>query len=371
MNSSTFVLGFVFFLKKLAIKKIKNILYKYLNFFLQRRNKMFKKINQKITMLVLLVLAASVLLGVPVSAIEWNGNAGGGSGGHSTSDSNGGYELGWTTDYAVGYRFTWVNYYGNRKRAPIDVLATSASSIPTTNGTSNGFNRAQSAEWMSVKMSKIEIMNQMYSGSFSTTSFSNSPAIADTDVFGDSSMPANPQEIERFITNGVYFNKLCVKAFGLDSSTSLGNGEKVLVEPLFYAKLNNVYYVMTISEIGAWGGYNFGWDQPTTTSGNPGSYGNVAYYLNKYWASLLYSDDGQYWNPAYDASAIKGVYNNNNSQVVSFRHLVDAGFGVGFAYTNSSVPTTEVDLYSWGVEWYSDAEHINKVAESSINGQRY
>lgn len=328
------------------------------------------KFTKKITAMLATILVVVIFLTIPASAIEWNGSTGGGGGGGDTSNASGDYSIPYTGNYAVGYRFSRIDYYGVTKNNPIDILCSTFTSAnyPVNNNNSsisggNGYSRAKSAEWFNTKYNKVSLQARMYNpDARGTTSKTLANVYTDTDVLGGATLPPRISEIEATVMSGSVLDNVCKKLGMSGGTTDLQNGDKILVEPIFLMKMVSTDYAMTISEVGMFGGHMFGWDKPDSTKGDSGSYGFIAEFLNQIWPSTLYNTDTKFWNAGYDASVNTGGPASNAKGLISFRNLLLYGFGVGFAYNNSNPPTTPVDLYPTGVDWFTDAGGTNKVS---------
>lgn len=80
--------------------------------------------------------------------------------------------------------------------------------------------------------------------------------------------------------------------------------------------------------------------------------------------TIRFSQDmynGYGWFQADSGSTFVGAQFGSKQQIIA------GYFAVPMPLEFTKVTTQPVDLYCWGVEWYSDANYINKVAESSIN----
>ena len=299
----------------------------------------FKK---KLTAMLSATLAAVTFLSVPASALTWEGSSGGGAGGGDTATKNN-YTIADTSATACGYRFSRIDYYGNRVNAPIDVACSTYSKLAN----------AQTAYRFETKYNKLELKNYMYSSiTWNTTS---QWIDTDANVIGVI-LPTAVSNIQATVMNDTNFDKIC-KALGMSNgATDLDKGDKILVEPLFALNLQGVRHVLTVTEIGIWGGYEFGWDKGNkSTNDGGGSYGYISNFCNNCWPSSLYTEKVEsggtvFWNAGWDAWGNgKNVY----QRLLTFRQMVENGFGVGLAYDNKEEPieTVDVDLYPTGVTW--------------------
>lgn len=344
---------------------------------------MVKKFKSKIAAMIVVMLAVIMFINIPVSAYEFNGESGGGTGNSSTV--SGTYGLADTNMNAVGYRFSYVDYNGNALKPSINLLASSYSQYK------KGVPQASTTQWGYPYYNKIQIIRNPNAAinTVGFTSANGNAAASDFNVFGTGDMPYEVSKIRAYFTTdtlgGTHMNSLC-QYFGLSSASDLQNGDKILIEPIFMMKMDGKQYCLTISELGLWGCAKWGANLPNSTGGGANAYGWIASYTNRAFPSALYSTDSKFWTPAYNAgtggdsnSAVSYDENGNigygaanpesNKGLILFKCLISYGYGVGFVYNNTTPPETTkpVDLYCWGVEWYSDAGYKNFVAESTLN----
>lgn len=333
---------------------------------------LFKKRISKLFAFVVIFLIAMFSVCIPASCLDGEGDSGSGSGG-GTDNTYDNYGVPSLTDTAVGYRFSVVDYNGNTKYVSIDVLCLSYS----------GYSRVSSCYRFTTKRNKVELINKRTD---SSTCAAAIYGVSDTNrVYVDSSIGlALPTAVDEIIGDGK--NGYAVKQantriicqyLGLADETALGNGDKLLVEPLFEVTMNSNKYCVTVSEIGVWGGHNsgYGWTTTSYGDGDKGkTWGWIANYTNSNYPSSLYVDHDTYGGGTsggaflwYAGSNVWNKSTGKPNKKVCFQDLVTCGYGIGFVYENNNNPIINVDLYSWGVEWYSDANYQNKVAESSVN----
>lgn len=317
----------------------------------------FKK---KLTAILSATLAAVTFLSVPASALEWQGSSGGGGGNGNMATKNN-YTIADTSATACGYRFSRVDYYGNTKNGPIDVACSTYHTVKN----------AQTAYRFENKFNKLQLKNYMYSSiAWRTTSqWINT----DTGAIGIT-LPTAVSQIQTTVMNGTNFDSIC-KALGMGGGANdLKNGDKILVEPLFALTLKGQRHVLTVTEIGIWGGYEFGWDivVRSSTSSSGGEFSYITNYTNNCWPSSLYtgaitSGNTVFWGAGEDKW---GNGKNVWQRLLTFRQMVENGYGVGLAYNNTNPPieTVYVDLYPTEVTWLdSNGNQTNFL----IEGQTY
>ena len=111
---------------------------------------------------------------------------------------------------------------------------------------------------------------------------------------------------------------------GLDA---LKNGDKILVEPLFDVRLQSIYHSVTVSELAIYGKWLLGANSNGGSSANPNSWGFISAYTNRHYPNSLYTTNGQgLWT---GTSAV------GSSSRATFYDIINKGYGVGIAYTET------------------------------------
>lgn len=280
-------------------------------------------------------LALAMLFTIPAGAINWNGSSTGGSGGGSVTDSSGKYSVQDTDTTVAGYRFSRIDYYGNKINGPIDMLRSKYSS----------YRLAQNSYRFTTKYNKIELRSRMNSNISWSTSKTNTNVINDSGRFGTNVfLPTNPSGMGSFMTNGTYLAAVC-RALGISNGAAgLQNGDKILVEPLFVCKLRGTVHTLTVSEIAMYGKDMFGKNSNGGSSASSGAWGFISKYTNQVWPNSLYSNDSKFWTAA-----------SATSSRLTFGTILDKGYGVGFAYNDTTSPKQPVDVKPTGVRFYTSS----------------
>ena len=290
--------------------------------------------NKKIKFLAVF-LALAMLFTIPAGAINWNGSSTGGGGGGSVTDSSGQYSVQDTDTTVAGYRFSRIDYYGNKINGPIDMLRSKYSS----------YSLAQSSYRFTTKYNKIKLRAQMNANVAWSTSKTNTNVINDSGRFGTNVfLPTNPSGMGSFMTNGTYLAAVC-RALGISNGAAgLENGDKILVEPLFVCKLRGTVHTLTVSEIAMYGKDMFGKNSDGGSSASSGAWGFISKYTNQVWPNSLYSNDSKFWTAA-----------SATSSRLTFGTILDKGYGVGFAYNDTTSPKQPVDVKPTGVRFYTSS----------------
>ncbi|MBQ7726660.1 MAG: hypothetical protein IJT66_05895 [Clostridia bacterium] len=264
--------------------------------------------NAFIALLIGAILFSSLL---SAAALSWNGSSAGGGGGGTAAKVNG-YAVRTTGDNCIGYRFSIVNKTGaNKVSKVIDVFRN------TTYG-----NAQYSAGYkFTSKYNKKQIKDNQ-DGNFSTSKNSTN-CYKETDMKFASTLPV-PSGMGTWQTNNTNLNKVLDK-LGAGSISSMKNGDKILVEPIYDVKIEKVYHAVTVSEIALYGKHLLGKDSDGGSSGNSGSWGFISDYVNKVYPNALYTKDGMsLWT---NASAL--------TSRATFYNIINKGYGVGIAYNET------------------------------------
>lgn len=121
------------------------------------------------------------------------------------------------------------------------------------------------------------------------------------------------------------------------SISSLKNGDKILVEPLYHVRLEGVYHAVTVTEIAIYGKHILGAYSNGGWSYTSESWGFIAPYVNMHYPNELFTPDGQGLWPGVSAAASQ----------ITFYDMINKGYGVGIAYTETRsdfTPALHVEL---------------------------
>lgn len=271
---------------------------------------MKKRISKRIAFLLII---CTVISSIPLNAfaLSWDGSSTGGTGGGSPAGANG-YAIRTTGDNCIGYRFSVVDKSGNTKNSTV---------IDVFRNTSYGNTAYGSAYKFNTKYNKKQLMNNQNNG-FSTGSTSAN-CYKEADMGFASGFPT-PSGMNSWQSNHNNLNPI-LSRLGIGSVSSLKNGDKILVEPLFDVRLQSIYHSVTVTELAIYGKYILGTNSDGGSSSNPNSWGFIAQYTNQIYPNSLYTPDGQgLWS---------GV--GSLSKRGTFYTIINSGYGVGIAYTET------------------------------------
>lgn len=106
---------------------------------------------------------------------------------------------------------------------------------------------------------------------------------------------------------------------------ALKNGDKIIVEPLYYVRLQGIWRSVTTTEIALYGKHILGVWSDGGWSYTSETWGFISSYTNKHYPNELYTPDGQgLWT---GVSALTSQAN--------FYTIINSGYGVGIAYTET------------------------------------
>ena len=281
-----------------------------------------KRIYKLATTLIIMVFMFSIGT-VSVLAISWDGSSGGGGGGGVPAGPNG-YAVRTTGDNCLGYRFSVVDKYGNTKNgAVIDVFRNNY----------YGNLAHGSAYKFYTKYNKKQLIDNQNSG-FSTGKTS-SGCIKESSMGFGSSLP-KPSGMSSWQNSYSNINPV-LKNLGFRGGVGdLRNGDKILVEPLYDVRLQGTYHSITTTELAIYGKHILGAHSDGGSSSNSGSWGFISNYTNKHYPNYLYTPNGQgLW---------AGV--GKLSSRATFYNIINKGYGVGIAYTETKpdfTPSLDVE----------------------------
>ncbi len=285
---------------------------------------MKRKIIQMLTC-VLVVATLFALSAVPAMALSWDGSSTGG-GGNTTSAGPNGYAIRTDADNCIGYRFSVVDKSGNTKNgAVIDVFRnTYYGNYEYTNGYK--FN---------VKYNKKQLINNQNAGF--NTSRNTTNCYKEASMGFASTMPG-ASGMSSWQNDGRNLDPI-LRKLGIAGIAALKNGDKILVEPIYDLRLESVYHAVTITETAIYGKHILGASSNGGSSWNSGSWGFISSYTNRYYPNELYTPDGQgLW------TGVSAIASNARA---TFYDLINKGYGVGIAYTETKpdfTPTLSVNL---------------------------
>jgi len=262
-----------------------------------------------------LLITGFIVFSLPLStfALSWEGSSTGGGGGGSPAGPNG-YAIRTTGDNCIGYRFSVVDKSGNTKGGTV---------IDVFRNTTYGNMEYSSAYKFTVKYNKKQLINNQ-NNSFSTSK-NTSNCYKETDMGFASALPT-PDKMSSWQSNHNNLNRV-LSVLGIGSVSNLKNGDKVLVEPLYDVRLQSVYHSITVTELAIYGKYILGANSNGGSSSTSESWGFISSYTNRYYPNSLYTTDGQgLWT---GASAI------GSSSRATFYDIINKGYGVGIAYTET------------------------------------
>lgn len=312
------------------------------------KNKLFKWLSA-------LLIVCFVISGLSLNAfaLEWDGSSSGGGGGGSPAGPNG-YAVRTTGDNCLGYRFSVVDKSGNTKGGKvIDVFRN------TTYGNyeyTNGYK-------FTVKYNKKQLINNQNS-SFGTSKNTNNCYIESNMGFA-SSLPT-PDGMNSWQSNHNNLNRI-LSTLGIGSVDSLKNGDKVLVEPLYDVRLQGTYHSVTTTELAIYGKYILGVNSNGGSSSTSESWGFISSYTNRHYPNSLYTPDGQgLWT---------GTGAVGSSSRATFYDIINKGYGVGIAYTETKPdfsPNLSINICeAWNGTKSNRSFYYGKSNGSSFNNYTY
>ncbi|MBQ7596858.1 MAG: InlB B-repeat-containing protein, partial [Clostridia bacterium] len=282
--------------------------------------------KRKLVGLLLAALTLFSALTVGVSALTWVGSSQGGTSG-ATSTSTGGYAIRTSGDNVVGYRFSVVNASGSATGNVIDVFR----------NTSNGNSAYSSNYKISTKRNKTGwIANQ---NANVTTTLTTAGCYKESTIGFYAALPSPDgmgkwQEDKRNLDPilEIISKKELTKAL-LESNPAYA-GYKVLVEPIYEVKLEDVYHALTVTELAIYGKYLLGASSDGGSSYTSGSWGFISNYTNMYYPNELFTPNGM------------GLWTNANGLTsrTTFYTIINSGYGVGIAYANTKKPDTNYTI---------------------------
>jgi len=271
--------------------------------------------KNRITKMLALLLAFVCLvssLSVTCFALEWDGSSGGGAGNGKAADVRGFAVRRYPDDNCLGYRFSIVNKSGaNKVSKVIDVFRNEY----------YGNYEITNAYKFSTKYNKKQLINNQNSG-FSTSKTSTN-CYKEADM-GFATALGEPSTMKTWQANNNNLNKILSK-LGAGSISTLSNGDKILVEPLYDVMIEGTYHSVTATELALYGKYYLGENSDGGASSTASSWGFISTCTNKLYPNLLYTPDGQgLWTAATELT-----------KRATFKTIINSGYGVGIAYTET------------------------------------
>jgi hypothetical protein len=286
-----------------------------------------KKIYIRIATFLLVFCIAFSSFVTTVSALSWDGSSAGGGGAGSPAGPNG-YAIRDTDNnvVCVGYRFSLVDKSGNTKNGM---------SIDVFRNTSGG-NNAYSANYsFSTKYNKKQLINNQNNGYSTSKSTNNCKKEANMGFSTGLPQPSGMGTWQNYTGN---LNAV-LSTLNAGNINNLKNGDKILVEPLWDVRLQGVYHSLTVTELAIYGKWLLGASSNGGSSSTSQSWGFISSYTNRHFPNALYTPDGQ---GLWTGTGVVG-----SSSRATFYDLINKGYGVGIAYTETKPdfsPTLSVNI---------------------------
>ena len=281
--------------------------------FCPERMNMKKSIKVLSLILVLVTFVSSLM--ISTEALSWDGNSAGGGGGGTAAGANG-YAIAFTDDMnIVAYRFSVVNKSGaNKVSKVIDVFRKDSTTYISDEAYSyyNKYNK---------KYNKKQLINNQ-NGNYAT-SRNTTNCYKESSMKFATSLP-DPDGLKKWQNNKTNLNKI-LSTLGVGDISKLNNGDKILVEPVHAVRLESVWHAVSVTETAIYGKHMLGANSNGGSSWNSESWGFIAGYVNKHFPNALFTPDGQGLWAGVSAS----------SSQISFYNIINKGYGVGIAYTET------------------------------------
>lgn len=270
-----------------------------------------KKNHIRILSMLLVVLILLSTFATTAFALSWDGSSTGG-GGNTTSAGPNGYAIRTDGDNVIGYRFSIVNKSGaNKVTKVVDVFR----------NTTYGNYEYSNAYKFNTKYNKKQLINNQNSGY--GTSQNSTNCYKEANCGFATALPV-ASGMGTWQNNTTNLNKV-LSLLGAGNLSGLKNGDKILVEPIYDLRFQSIYHAVTVTETAIYGKYILGASSDGGSSANSGSWGFISSYTNKYYPNQLYTPDGQgLWTGVSAAS-----------KRLTFYNMINQGYGVGIAYTET------------------------------------
>lgn len=271
-----------------------------------------KKRMLKITSLFLAVCILLSSFSMSASALSWDGSSTGGGGGGKPATTKG-FSIRYTDDRnCLGYRFSVVDKAGNTRNGI---------SVDIYRNTKFGNSEFTTAYKYTVKYNKLQLINNQ-NNSFSTSQ-TTSYCYKETSMGFVSTLPG-PSGMETWQQYTGNLNPILAK-LSIGDIDSLRNGDKILVEPLYNVRLQTIYHCLTTTELAIYGKWLLGANSDGGSSTSSDTWGFISKYTNMHYPNSLYTPDGQgLWT---GVTAL--------SKRTTFYNIINKGYGVGIAYTET------------------------------------
>ena len=268
-----------------------------------------KKIVKTLS-LILMIITAFTAVSVPASALEWDGDSTEGGSATIAAGPNGYAIATGTWENCVGYRFSLVDKTGaNKVSKVIDVIRDSHF----------GRHILYAADRFTTTYNKKQLIGLQNSGFSTSHHYTN---CYKEQNYGFATKLPDPSGMGEWQNNVTNLN-MVLSLLGAGNITTLKNGDKILVEPIFDVRLESVYHAVTVTEIALYGKHILGAESNGGASSQSESWGFIANFVNKHYPNSLFTPDGQGLWEGVSASSSK----------IKFKDIINKGYGVGIAYT--------------------------------------
>ena len=181
---------------------------------------MMKKKTQKLIAIFLALISVLSVFSSTCFALEWDGSSGGGAGKGTSADVRGFAVRRYPDDNCLGYRFSIVDKSGaNKVSKVIDVFRNEY----------YGNYESTNAYKFNTKYNKKQLINYQNSGFSTSKNSTNCYKEAD---MGFATALGEPSTMKTWQANNNNLNKI-LSTLGAGSISTLKNGDKILVEPLY------------------------------------------------------------------------------------------------------------------------------------------
>ena len=192
----------------------------------------------------------------------------------------------------------------------------------TAGGGGNGtYYECDNAYKFTTKYNKKQLINNQ-NGNYSTSK-NSTICYKETNMGFATSLPTT-SGMSTWQNNTTNLNKI-LATLGAGSISTLKNGDKILVEPIYDVRLESVYHALTVTEIAIYGKHILGASSDGGSSSTSASWGFISSYTNKHYPNTLFTPDGQGLWTGVSASSSR----------LTFYNMINKGYGVGIAYTET------------------------------------
>lgn len=210
----------------------------------------------------LILLTVFSLFCTSAFALEWDGSSTGGGGAGGPADVRG-FAVRTLDDNVIGYRFSLVGKGGDTKgQRVIDVFR----------NTQYGNYAYSSAYKFNTKYNKKQLIGYQNSGFGTSSNQTNCYKEANMGFATALPVASGMSTWQQYSGN---LNSV-LSALGAGSLSSLKNGDKILVEPLYDVMLEKTYHAPTVTELALYGKYLLGADSNGGGSKTASSWGFIA-----------------------------------------------------------------------------------------------